>query len=109
MRLLCLVVVALTLLLACSEIQTKEASSPYGLAVGDTVVLVTKSSAHYEFEITELTDSAIVGEAVNVPLGDIKSVRRKEDGVAPPSTLEQISVGVLGITVLLMILVAPFI
>jgi hypothetical protein len=108
-RSLCSALVALSLISACSNIQTKDSPNPYGLSVGDTVVLVTKNSAQYEFEITELTDSAIVGESVNVPLSDIKSAKRKEGEVAPTSKLEQISVAAFGYIFLLMILVTPFI
>jgi len=79
--------------------------------VGDTVVLETNTSEKYVFEVTKLTNKSIIGESVEVPLDDIRSVRKKEDVTPPPpnyppSTTEQIGLNAFGI-VMMLLLIAP--
>lgn len=78
-----LVMSCLFQLLGCSSFQAVEKggtnnANPYGLSVGDRVLLVTKDAQHYEFEVTGFTDTAILGKHVELPLDQIKIAKRSE-------------------------------
>ena len=70
-------------LAGCTEFSTLQrdgsrASNPYGLAVGDTVLLVTQDSQHYEFRVTQISDTAVIGEHVEIPFEQIKIAQKQE-------------------------------
>jgi hypothetical protein len=101
MRIFFLASVVLMSLASCSGTNTKESEISDYLSVGDMVVLRTKNSSEYEFEVIGITDSAIIGESIVVPLQDIHTARIKHGDVIYETTGKQISDAIgLGIIIL---------
>lgn len=67
---------------SCAEfrgLQREGSSGMLGdLSIGDTVQIVTSDSQVLEFEVVDITDDAIVGEHVNVPIEKIADIKREE-------------------------------
>ena len=51
---------------------------PYDVAIGDTVKLITKQPNSFEFEITDISEDALIGENVEVAFADIWKLQKKE-------------------------------
>lgn len=100
--------VALLLLSACSNTPAKDTPHFYEPSVGDRIILVTKDSAVYEFEVTELTDTAIIGASVKVPYRDVRTIE-KDEPPPPPSKFEEFSSRAIGLLGLLLLLGGLFI
>ena len=101
MRVFFLVSVVLMSLAGCSGTNTKESAISDYLSVGDTIFLRTKNSSEYEFEVVGITDSAIIGDSIVVPLQDIHTARIKHGDVIYDTTGKQISDAIgLGIIIL---------
>jgi len=58
--------------------RTGEASHPYDVSVGDTVLLVTTDAQEFEFKITDISDTALYGEHLLIPFDKITSIKKKE-------------------------------
>ena len=70
------------MVLSCAEFRSLEvgytARVPADLSVGDKVQILTSSSQQLEFEVVEITDSAVVGEHVVVPFEQIVDIKLEE-------------------------------
>jgi len=62
---------------------------------GDTVKIVTKDNQEIEFVVTEVTDEAIIGENIKVPLNDITEM--KEEIVSAGENLLIITILTVGV------------
>lgn len=69
----------------CTTMQAVEVpqtgSGPAAVQVGDTVELTTRAGQEHRFQVTEVTDDALVGQDVRVAYADIaelKTARRDE-------------------------------
>ena len=48
----------------CTAARQSEETNPFGFPVGDTVTVVTKDSAEYQFEITDIDKASIIGKTL---------------------------------------------
>jgi hypothetical protein len=78
---------------------------PYDVSVGDTVKLITKQPNSFEFEITEISEDALIGENVEVAFADIWKLQKKEVDKAG-SAVTSIGMGSLGALMVLTVLLA---
>jgi len=62
---------------------------------GDTVRIVTKDNQETEFVVTEVTDEAIIGEKIRVPLNDVKGM--EEETVSAGTNALNIAILTLGV------------
>lgn len=71
---------------SCTSVRSIPTTSPqdlvYRLEIGDTVHVSTKSGGTFDFKITDITDDAIHGDAVQIPLEEIDSIEKKEFSTA---------------------------
>ena len=51
---------------------------PYDVSVGDTVKIITKQPNSFEFEITDISEDALIGEDVEIAFADIWKLQKKE-------------------------------
>ena len=112
MRLFFLMLFTAWCLAGCSVTPAQPDSYPFGLNVGDDVIITTKNSSEYKFTILEITDSSIVGKSVVLPKEEIDFIRLHDGDVIYRSTTKKFSdftAGVFGAITLVMILVTPFI
>lgn len=91
MRVIWLVFAVFVVLMGCSGNKTQQESEiPRYLSVGDSVFVKTNDSSEYEFEVVEISDSAIIGESITIPLKDIYALRVKNGDVVYETTGKQI-------------------
>jgi hypothetical protein len=69
-------------LVACTTARPLQFDSPAQLSEqvrpGDTVKIATYDGRKLKFEVTQVTDEAVVGEDVTVPLSEIRTIEKVE-------------------------------
>ena len=73
------VFMAVFLLSGCaSHYEYNSVSKQYDFSVGDDVRIWTEKTGKVEFEVTKVTESAVYGEGIEIPLADIQGASIKE-------------------------------
>ena len=92
-----LIIVYLICMTGCTDFRRLQiddsATNPYDLSVGDTVLLVTNNDQRFEFEITDITSTSLVGKHVVIPFDQIRVANREE--IHAVKTTAAVSGGVL--------------
>lgn len=101
-------VIALTLalVLGCTQYRALEPEGgiePYQrLSVGDRVAVITADARMVNFKVTGISDSALIGDAVEVPFTDVRIVRIKridKSATAAGAVTILFTIGVMGLMV----------
>jgi hypothetical protein len=94
-----LLIVSMIHMVGCTEFRSLQraegVSNPYGVSVGDTVLLVTTDAQHFEFKITDLTETAIIGDHVEIPFDEISVAKKQE--IDEAKTAKAVGGPILGI------------
>ena len=63
--------------MAPEEVQQKISAGEV-LSVGDAVKLTTRDNEVHEFKVTSITDQHVLGENIEIPIGDIIAIQTKQ-------------------------------
>jgi hypothetical protein len=65
-----------------NSVQTNGAAPPYGIKAGQWCSVKTTDGQTHKFKVTEITESSLIGEDIEVGFTDIASIEVKKRGTA---------------------------
>lgn len=105
------VILLMSLLVACVQYQPiqpepRDQKSPYDVSIGDTVKIVTDKAEGVEFRVTEISETAIVGNDIEVRFENIRTLQVKKGEVETKVIMATLSIPAIMITFAAILLVA---